>query len=107
MIILYRYLMVCQVDYCLSRGEKNIQQVLQTLSFILPAISASLSLFYLDNMRGYLVCNGREETFRFNTDNFFSSGMDGGVIFLLPIYHPYRLLAIVFGLNENSRIWVF
>ena len=96
-IILYRYLMVCHVDFCLSKGEKTIQKFLQNLCITLPILTASISLLYSGNMRGSIVCNGREEAFRFNISNFLDSLRDGGVLFLLPIYHPYRLLAMFFG----------
>ena len=96
-IILYRYLMVCHVDFCLSKGEKTIQKFLQTLCIILPVLSASISLIFSGSIRGSIVCNGREEALMFNISNFLNSIGDVGVLFLLPIYHPYRLLAMFFG----------
>ena len=51
----------------------------------------------MENMRGAIMCNGREEQLRFNLMNFLDSGSDGGIFILLPIYHPYRLMALFFG----------
>ena len=96
-IILYRYLMVCHVDFCLQKGEKRICQTLMKFSVALPTMVAFLSLFYLDNLRGSLICNGREEMFRFKTDNFFDEVFYGGVFILLPLYHPFRVFSITLG----------
>ena len=96
-IILYRYLMVCHVDFCLQKGEKRICQTLIKTSVALPTMVAFLSMFYLDNLRGSLICNGREEMFRFKTDNLFDEVFYGGVFILLPLYHPFRVFSIILG----------
>ena len=98
-VILYRYIMVCHVDFCLEKGERKISKILLRASVVVPTLVASFSMFYLDNLRGYLVCSGREEILRFNTDNFFEDAFIGGVVILLPLHHPYRVFAIMLGRN--------
>ena len=80
-----------------AKGEKIVQKFLVDLCFVLPAFSAFLSMFYLENMRGAIMCNGREEHLRFNLNNFLDSISDSGIVILLPLHHPYRLMALCFG----------
>ena len=96
--------MVCQVDFCLEKGEKKICKILQKTFVAVPALVASFSMFYMDNLRGYLVCSGREEVLRFNTDNFLEDALIGGVVILLPLHHPFRVFAIILG--RIFRQWV-
>ena len=89
--------MVCQVDYCFKKGEKKIRDFLLTMCLVLPALEAFLSMFFLDNLRGFLICNGRQEIFHWKLDSSLEDIFDAGVLILLPIYHPYRIAAIILG----------
>ena len=86
--------MVCRVDYCLEKGEQKIRKNLLRMCLVFPVFVGSLSLFYADNMRDYVMCNGREETLRFNTKNFFEDLSYDESVFNLPFYHPYKIFAL-------------
>jgi hypothetical protein len=58
-IIFYRYIMVCHGEYCLVKGEQKIRKLLLKVCLGIPALVASLSMLFLDNLRGALICNGR------------------------------------------------
>ena len=93
--------MVCHVDYCLAIGGKKIRTILLTVCLGLPAFVASLSMLFLDNLRGSLICNGREEILTLNSD-LFENVYDGGEMIKLPLHHPYRILAIILGISNNK-----
>ena len=90
--------MVCHVDYCLATGGKKIRSILLKVCLGLPALVASLSIIFLDNLRGSLICNGREEMSKFDSD-FFENVYDGGVMIKLPLHHPYRIFSISLGMS--------
>ena len=89
--------MVCQVDFCLKLGEKNLFKILLRICWVLPTFMASLALFYSDNMRGSIMCNGREEILRFNTNNFLDDVSYDESVITLPFHHPYKLLRLFLG----------
>ena len=93
-IVFYRYLMVCHVDYCLEKGEKKIRKILLRMCLVFPIFLGSLSLFYKDNMRDSVMCNGREELLLFNINNFLEDISYDGSVFNLPFHHPYKIFAI-------------
>ena len=96
-IVFYRYLMVCHADYCIKTGEKQIRKILLRMCLVLPIIMASLALYYADNMRDSVMCNGREELLRFNTNNFLEDVSYNEHVITLPFHHPYKLLALFLG----------
>ena len=96
-IVIYRYLMVCHGQFCLEKGEKKIRWILLRLCLALPVLVASLSSFYSDNMRDFVMCNGREETLRFNINNFLEDVSYDESVIILPAYHPYKLFALFLG----------
>ena len=96
-IILYRYLMVCRVDFCLKLGEKKLCEILLRICWVLPTFMASLALFYSDNMRGFIMCTGREEILRFNTNNFLEDVSYDESLMTLPFHHPYKILRVLLG----------
>lgn len=90
--------MVCHVDYCLKIGQTKIREVLLKWSLGVPIVMASVSMFYLDNLRDSIMCTGREEMLRFNTENFLKDVTHSGVVILLPLLHPYRIFALILGM---------
>ena len=98
-IIFYRYIMVCHVEFCQRHGVKAIREALLRLCLGIPVLVASLSMTQLNNIRDYLMCTGREEVVRYNIENFHEEDSVGGYAILLPVYHPYRILAMIIGIN--------
>ena len=101
-IVFYRYLMVCHVDYCLEKGEKKIRKILLRMCLVFPVLVGSLSLFYKDNMRDSVICNGREEMLRFNTNNFLEDISYDESVFNLPFHHPFKILAMFLGKCDSD-----
>ena len=88
--------MVCHSEYCLYKGEKNLREMLIDLCLGCPIFIACWSLLYRDNLRNYLVCNGREEIL-FQLEERF---LENGVEILLPAYHPFRITALMIGMRH-------
>ena len=93
-IVFYRYLMVCHVDYCFKKGEKEIRKILLRICLVFPIFVGSLTLFHADNMRDSVMCNGREEKLLFNTNNFLEDFSYDGSVIILPFHHPYKIFWI-------------
>ena len=102
LIILYRFLMVCHSDYCLNMGEQRIREKLLEFCTFAPLVVASLSMFFLDQLRDNNMCNGREEVLRFNINNFLQPVFYNEFVVQLPLYHPFTLILLVIG---RSHIW--
>ena len=94
--------MVCHVDYCFEKGEQKIRKILLRICLVFPVFLGSLSLFYADNIRGNVMCNGREETLRFNTNNFLEDVSYDESVFILPFYHPYKIFAFFLGKCDSD-----
>ena len=94
--------MVCHADYCLNKGEKQIRKILLRMCLVLPIFMAFLALYYADNMRDSVMCNGREEMLRFNTNNFLEDVSYNESVITLPFYHPYKLFAIILGKMDRK-----
>ena len=104
MIMFYRYLMVCQAHYCLAKGEKTIRENLVKFCFAVPLLFASLTMLYLDKEKGSIMCNGREEIFKFNINNFLDEVSHNEIVILLPLHHPYRILSLILGKNKSIML---
>jgi hypothetical protein len=89
--------MVCHVDFCLRFGEKKLFEMLLRICWVLPTSLASLALFYKDNMRFFIMCCGREEILRFNTNNFLDDSSYDESLITLPFHHPYKIFRVILG----------
>ena len=86
--------MVCHADYCLEKGEKKIRKILLRMCLVFPIFLGSLSLFYKDNMRDSVMCNGREELLLFNINNILEDISYDGSVINLPFHHPYKIFGL-------------
>ena len=111
MVVLYRVLMVCYVEFCYNFGERIIRDILFRLKkiskksiiskvlkstnrwcFLIPLLLSIFSVMQHNNLRDYLICTSREEQLRFNLENFWMSEEYPESLTTLPFYHPYEVL---------------
>ena len=90
-IVLYRYLMVCHVEFCITIGGKVLSRKLIQWTFVVPVSLSVLALFFNDVLRDNLICNGREEVTWYNLENFFGK-TEGGKIQRMK---PFTLFPLV------------
>ena len=83
--------MVCHASTVIGR-EKYLGQKIHDLTVCLSVGLGVISLFYRESINIFLLCMGKEERFRFETENLakqFQGGSLSGI--KLTFFHPFRL----------------
>ena len=90
-IVVYRYIMVCQVDIAEKIGKARLGKILNIFTFLIPLVLCLPTHYFREDKFVFLQCLGREEDFYYNTDDFFLPVIrEVGI--RQPLYHPFRLV---------------
>ena len=131
-IVLYRYVYVCRHSWVLtSFGKRILDSVIVGLILGCSLFLVVITSVYKENYRTYLECVGRVFQYHFDVQDFLFDGREKGIVWILPFFHPVRVLCnlmfysyiiivpvgyfkiysftrnqatTVIGLNESSRL---
>ena len=92
--------MICHADSLLGIENKRGKQI-HTLTTIISVGLGIYSAFYGPNSLLWLLCMGREESFKFDFGNIFKN-YAGGVGFNMMFSHPFRIV-----LNLVMFVFIF
>ena len=131
-IVAYRYVYVCRHYWVQTRfGRRILDSIIVGLILGCSLFLAVLTNVYRENYKPYLECVGRVFQFHFDVQDFLFDGRKKGLVWILPLIHPVRVLSnlmffsyilivpfgyikiysftqnqamTVIGLNESSRL---
>ena len=102
-VVCYRYLMVCHSGFCREKGEKKIHLVLLRACLWVPFVVGFLCMVYMNDLQPGLMCTRREEVVRFNLDDFYGNVEYPNKLFLVPLFHPFKLVCLFIGEFRNHH----
>ena len=84
------YLMVCKAIFAFKIGEKVLTSIFFKFTICVPVLYGITTSFYLNKIRLFLICMGKEERFLYEVSDFFENSSSGTSI-KLTFLHPFRL----------------
>ena len=82
--------MVCKAIFAFKIGEKVLTSFFFKFTICVPVLYGITTSFYLNKIRLFLICMGKEERFLFEVSDFFENSSSGTSI-KLSFLHPFRL----------------